>query len=138
MKTSFRLWLLALGFFALGSVVGEEQDHGVVNADAPNPAEPAAPGKMHAVIAQLLKHDAGVASPSEPTAAPPPKVDDKEVLLLAAVSVTAKQVPNLELPKETPLENFPRTGVIAEHVGPEVTTKLWFWGGHGLMLSFNW
>ena len=60
------------------------------------------------------------------------------VVQMETVVVTTAKLPHLSTPRETPVEEFFRTGTIAEKIGRKVTTRLWMKGDEGVMLRLSW
>lgn len=95
------------------------------------PAWPADPAAL-AFNAQLGPIQPVVETPAEPVAGP------SAVVVLAPVVVTTHRPPDLSTPRENRVEEFFRTGTLAERIGRKVTTRLWMRGDQGVMLSLSW
>ncbi len=69
---------------------------------------------------------------------PPSERADDAVQVMDPVVVTRKRPPEIKVPRETSVEEFFRTGTVAEHVGSKVTSRLWMKGDKGVMWSLSW
>jgi hypothetical protein len=132
MQISCRLWSIGLVLLAAGPVIGAEP------LPWPDDAAPAESALKKS--AQLIREEAGRAvAPREPVRDLLPADKSENVVVLDKLVVREKRTPAIPpAVHETPVDKFFRTGTIAEHIGKKVTTKFWFSGERGLMLSFLW
>jgi hypothetical protein len=117
---------------------------GLLAQRLPGPAQSAEPRPpletplRHKAI-DLIRQD--VATNSKESQPSPPRLSQsssEDVTTLSPVIVEGRKVPDISTPRERPVEEFFRTGTIAERIGPKVTTQLWMRGDRGVMLSFRW
>jgi len=64
-------------------------------------------------------------------------VDDEKPLILSPMIITGRKPPPLLMPKESYSERYFRTGMLAQHVGKDVTTSFGFTRSKGLFLSLD-
>jgi hypothetical protein len=136
-EINLRVLSSTLGYLTLSSVLLAQVGPDIAARKADTTST--SPSAVREAASVLIRADAAKnpvpRKPKQPELAVETSPD---VVVLAPVVVTVPKLPALSTRREPVIDKFIRTGIIIQHVGKKVTSRLWFSSASGIMLSFSW
>ncbi len=133
------LAVLVVFFASAMRLVAESPQPETALPESPGFSVPSSADNVHWETIRLIRRDAQKFKLKNGTVAPVTTTESAPDLLILD-RLVVKQRPPETLPPpiiETQIQEFFRTGTIAEHVGSQITTRFWMHPTLGLRLSFE-